>query len=394
MFRFQTPSLVEFPADVSGTVTKPPLLTLSQAPKVRRTASPVAHHKGWGQTMLRIDPASKRLVRLQETTLADASHWERQFQDMVCASPDEFCKELAEKLWIIGQEVRPSEAVPDRIDILAIDDEGRGVIVELKRGTNKLQLLQAISYAGMIAQWSEEQFVATLAQNYRQPLDEARADIQEHITELAALNQYQRIILIAEDFDPALLISAEWLHENYEVDIRCYRIALSHEDGKDYLTCSCIYPPLEIASLKRGRDRKSEEIGEGWTDWGSALEQVDNTALVAFYKAEFEQPATEKRLRNRELIYRIAGKRRLYVNGRRKYAYVWQEGRFPADDEYWRQRLSDPNTVIAVKAGRGLRFHLSTTSDFDAFGKAVRVDLLNKDFTELADFEGPETVKE
>jgi hypothetical protein len=106
---------------------------------------------------------------------------------------------------------------------------------------------------------------------------------------------------------------------------------------------------------------------------------------------ELEQPEAEKDLRNRELIYRIAGKRRFYVNGRRKYAYVWQEGRFPADDEYWRLRLSDPGTVTAVKGGGGLRFHLSTPSDFESFREAVMHDLLNKDFTEPADFDSPET---
>jgi hypothetical protein len=340
--------------------------------------------------MLRIDKTGKRLIRLQETTLTDTNHWERQLQDMICASPDEFCQELSEKLWVLGQEVRPSEKVADRIDILAVDEEGNSVIIELKRGTHKLHLLQAISYAGMIAKWSEDKFVETLAQSYGQAIDEARSAIQEHITELAALNQFQRIILIAEDFDPAVLISSEWLHENYAVDIRCYRMALSQEDGKEYLTCSCIYPPLEIASIGRGVDKNPNESGESWTSWDAALENVENHALVAFYKSELDQPATEKHLRYRDLIYRLEGKRRLFVGCRSKYAYVWQEGRFAADEQYWRELLSNPNTVTQVKAGRGLRFHLVTTGDFTAFMTAVRHDLIEKDFSEPADFQEPE----
>jgi hypothetical protein len=339
--------------------------------------------------MLRMDRTGKRLIRLEQSSLAGADHWERHLQEMICASPDAFSEELTEKLRVIGQEVRPWENVPDRIDILAVDDQGKSVIIELKRGTHKLQLLQAISYAGMIARWEGDKFVETLAQTSKQPLDEARSDIEEHITELSALNQSQRIILIAEDFDPAVLISAEWLHEKYNVDIRCYRVALSQEDAKDYLTCSCIYPPLEIASLRRGAHRMPDESGEGWPDWKAALEHVDNAALVDFCKVELNQSTVEERHRNRELFYRIDNKRRFFFHCRSKYAYVWQEGRFPGDDQYWRGHLSNPNTVIPVKDCRGLRFHLVTVDDFKAFGTAVRHDLTDKDFGEPEDFKEP-----
>ena len=56
----------------------------------------------------------------------------------------------------------PPQTVQDRIDLLGIDSEGTSVIVELKRGSNKLQLLQAISYAGMVARWGWEEFRALL----------------------------------------------------------------------------------------------------------------------------------------------------------------------------------------------------------------------------------------
>ena len=100
--------------------------------------------------MLRIDKKGKRLVGVQKSSLSAADQWERELEDMIWASPQVFCDELGQKLWMIGREVRPSDAVPDRMDLLAIDEEGSGVVIELKRGSNKLQLLQAISYAGML----------------------------------------------------------------------------------------------------------------------------------------------------------------------------------------------------------------------------------------------------
>src|SRR5438874_869964 len=103
--------------------------------------------------VLRIDKNEKKLVRLTKSALAEADHWERQLQAMICAAPDSFCEEIGESLWVIGQEVRPSEAIPDSIDILAVDEAGSAVVIELKRGTHKLQLLQAVSYAGLVSRW-------------------------------------------------------------------------------------------------------------------------------------------------------------------------------------------------------------------------------------------------
>ena len=79
---------------------------------------------------------------------------------MIKANPDAFFTEMGESLLLIGDEVRPTDFVEDRIDLLAVDQQGALVVVELKRGSNKLQLLQALSYAGMISKWEYSQVVA------------------------------------------------------------------------------------------------------------------------------------------------------------------------------------------------------------------------------------------
>lgn len=119
--------------------------------------------------MLCIDRKEKKLVRLTKSALADADHWERHLQSMICANPDSFCEEIAERLLVVGQEVRPSDAVPDRIDIPAVDEDGSAVVIELKRGTHKLQLLQAVSYAGMVSRWPADRFVETLPRTIDSP---------------------------------------------------------------------------------------------------------------------------------------------------------------------------------------------------------------------------------
>jgi hypothetical protein len=333
--------------------------------------------------MLRIDKNKKKLVRLQKSALAQADHWERDLQSMIVAAPGSFCQEIGESLWLLGQEVQPSAAISDRIDILAIDEDANSVIIELKRGTNKLQLLQALSYAGMISRWTEDQFVETLARNFSGSKDDARSKIEEHAgSNLSSINKAQRIILIAEDFDPALLVTAEWLHEKFGVDIRCYRIQLSREEnGDDYLTCSCIYPPLKIANLTRGADGRPGRTSIAWESWDAALDDIQNTALIEYVRAELSRKQ-EDRLSERQIIYRVHGQRRFYLNCRINFAYVWQRGRFKDDLEYWRKVLSEPDRTQPVAKQRELRFYLTTAADFAAFGKAVRGDLANVEFVE------------
>jgi len=308
--------------------------------------------------MLRIDKDGKTLIPLKRSALAQADHWERDLQAMIIAAPDAFCEEIGESLWVIGQEVRPSEAVSDRIDILAVDEAGNSVIIELKRGTHKLQLLQAVSYAGMISRWSTDRFVETLAANFSESGEDASAAIEEHTgADVSVINQAQRIILIAEDFDPALLVATEWLHESYGVDVRCYRMQLSREEnGGDYVTCTCIYPPIEIATLTRGPDNRTARTTTAWADWETALESVENTAVREFVRAELAKNR-EARLRYREIIYRIGGQRRFYLSCKRLRGYVWQRGRFDGDLAFWKKALSKQDDVIGHRLQQADRAH-------------------------------------
>ena len=104
--------------------------------------------------MLRIDKAAKGLILLEPKTTRESGYWERRdIQEMIRRTPEPFFNELNEQLHIVGGEVRPAEFVQDRIDLLCIDPNGVAVIIEIKRDNHKLHLLQALSYAGMVAKW-------------------------------------------------------------------------------------------------------------------------------------------------------------------------------------------------------------------------------------------------
>ena|SRR6185437_6439768 len=110
--------------------------------------------------MLRIDKNNRSLIRLEPKTMKESGYWERRdIQEMICRSPGPFCDELDEYIHVVGSEVQPTDFVQDRIDILGIDPDGAAVVIEIKSDSHKLQLLQALSYVGMVAKWEPKQFI-------------------------------------------------------------------------------------------------------------------------------------------------------------------------------------------------------------------------------------------
>lgn len=205
--------------------------------------------------MLRIDRDGRRLIPLERTTMRDGGYWERRdIQTMICRDPLPFCQELGEDIWIVGSEIEPTDVVQDRIDLLAVDRDGSAVVIEIKHDSHKLHLLQALSYAGMIAKWEPRRFMEELqrfnhewgnsdetrTQNAEAAKDELEQALEEE--DIEVVNRTQRIILLAEEFDYEVLVTAEWLTENYGVDIRCFRVALAKDEANDFLVCTRAYP--------------------------------------------------------------------------------------------------------------------------------------------------------
>lgn len=326
--------------------------------------------------MLRLDRTGKTLARLATQPLASAGISERyDLQEYIVRSPEAFFAELGETVFLIASEVQPSDDVADRIDLLGVDEEGNAVIVELKRGNDKLQLFQAISYAAMISDWQPTDFENCLKED-----EEARARLLEFPSGgMSSLNRRQRIILVAEAFDYSVLIGAEWLSERYGVNIRCCQLSLATDPSSqsEYLVCTNIFPAPEIAkqAVRRGRPRESNP-GPKWADWPSLLNALPNPAVASFFRSELAQQR-ESALSQEELRYRIDGKRRWNVHARARsmHAYVWQLGRFEGDLTFWAHQLSRPESVKPVKSGTALSFALETDDDFGFFLTAVNKDL-------------------
>lgn len=210
------------------------------------------------------------------------------------------------------------------------------------------------------------------------PMRDADGQVVVPAEDVEKVNEAQRVILIAEDYDYEVLVTAEWLHEKHGVDVRCYRLPVSTDGPSEYASCTCIYPPRELAdhAVQRGRGPAQPMK---WGDWEAALQQVANPAVVSYFKKELAA-GRDSHLRKRILRYKLDGRRRWWVSARRDAAYVWQDGRFDGDEAFWATRLGPEADAIPVKRGTCLRFFLSTTAQFEAFAKAVATEAKGASF--------------
>ncbi|MFA6134199.1 MAG: hypothetical protein WC869_09325 [Phycisphaerae bacterium] len=320
--------------------------------------------------MLRIDRNKKSLMPMKSTTLGEAEITERyHLQRLIANNPEAFFEELGESLLLLGEEVRPTDVVDDRIDLLAVGKEGEAVVIELKRGSNRLQLLQALSYAAMISKWQPQQLIELRRTFVGQAAEEAQELIEGFLeVDIGTLNASQRLILIAEAFDYQVLATAEWLSERFEVDIRCYQLSLAADAGLEYLSCACIYPAPELRErTKQGNNGTVLR----WGSWDEALAVSDNDVLKEFFRNEIAA-GCEKNLNGRSVIYRdSAKKRRFFVHIRKSDSYVWQEGRFSGDVDFWKATLDPSQVVDVVGGGRCVRFYLTSDSEFKRFKEFV-----------------------
>jgi hypothetical protein len=261
---------------------------------------------------------------------------------------------------LLGTEIKPSgDLVGDRIDLLAYNKDGTVIVIELKRGSNKLHLLQGISYAAMIAKWPPVRFVEC-NQNRELELDDG-----------AKINSEQRIVLVADAFEYEVLATAEWLVETYELDILCIRLQIAKDlgSGAEYLTCERVYPPLEVAEQARDR-RGAEKSGESPAARSPRpiLPTTNNADVSAFFEEQRAKvPFDEK---NKALKYVVGSRIEWSVTIQKRDAAVWQYRRFSGDLVFWRQRLSNP--AEEKDHGHALSFHLDTKSDFEAFLNALK----------------------
>lgn len=221
--------------------------------------------------MFIIDKQSKTLKEIQPTTfklleVGERKDLERWIQD--------YPQILGEELFIITTEYDQFDKSSDRLDLLAIDKNGKLVIIELKRDVAPSATeLQAIKYSAFCSNLTMEDVVEIYAQRMARTgktvaNEEAEGQIRDFIQNdsFEDFDKQPRIILVAREFRPDTTSSVLWLR-TFGVDITCVKLelySLKSETGKDTIAInpSVIIPLPDAKDFLVDRERKDIEMAE------------------------------------------------------------------------------------------------------------------------------------
>ncbi len=206
--------------------------------------------------MYRVDIENKKLTEIPATLFTDLSLRERfDIQEWIDGTP----QILGEPLLMIGKElILPSGK---RLDLLAVDQQGALVVIELKRddsGTNVEW--QAVKYASYCSSFTQDEIYNHFAEYLGTDHDDAQVKIEEFIDcEPEDLNQRQRIILVSKDFHSEVVSAVLWLRES-EIDIECIRLTPYRDHtGSLFINPEIIIPLPEARDYIQKKETKQKE---------------------------------------------------------------------------------------------------------------------------------------
>ena len=151
-------------------------------------------------------------------------------------------KILGEDLLIIGKEF---SGLNERLDLLAVDPDGKLVIIELKRDDSGADAYwQAVKYASYFQKTRSEIIVEILASYDGSSSEEAVHKLRRHLDEddLSSLNNDQRIILASHRFAPEVTSAALWLNGKSPNLITCVQLTPYMDGESMYVHANTIIP--------------------------------------------------------------------------------------------------------------------------------------------------------
>ena len=210
---------------------------------------------------------------------------------------------LEEGLFVVAEEYGDWEESNRRIDLLALDGEGRLVVVELKRSDqDSLMDLQAIRYAAMVANMTLDQAIDAHRGYLRERGMDGDADvlIRAHLgpdeagTRISTANP--RIILVSAHFSKELTTSVLWLNQR-NMDITCIKLQPYRSENELYIEASQVIPMAAAADyMVRLRNREREAEG-----------QRPYQPLTSEGAEEFQEAIKTARADQRERLERLCG---------------------------------------------------------------------------------------
>ena len=215
--------------------------------------------------MFKVDLSDNRLVQLDERRFSELKLNEREhLQEWLVKTPDA----LGEDLLVIQKEFDGFEDTRERLDLLALDKEGRVVVIENKLDDSGRDVVwQALKYVAYCSSLKK----AEIVEIYQKYLDQwfnsesAESNLCEflEVDELddIVLNEgnEQRLMLVAANFRKEVTSTVLWLI-GHGIRAQCFRVS-PYGFGQEILVdLKQIIPTPEAADYMIGMaDKESEE---------------------------------------------------------------------------------------------------------------------------------------
>lgn len=321
--------------------------------------------------MLRVDPSNRSLVPVKSTTLTQSNILERaDLQAAILKSWSSFCSELGyEELFLVGSEIEPHESCRDRIDILALTREGTPVVFELKRHRDRLQLLQALSYAAMVARWNAARFLQHLRSRNDEETEEIRILLSHEDFRFAS----PEVVLIAESFDPEVILTADWL-ASFGVSITAFSISGVEHRGDTLITIDQKFPVAGIDEVYVSRGRRAAAEA-GATSWEEALKDVSfpfARRAVEIFRRRIEGSPHRRAFNS---IYSSSPLGRMTIAVRKRYLKIYTQDRSEEAELILRELLTPEITLESwgseTTKNSGFTFTIETEEQLEKFLRAV-----------------------
>lgn len=214
--------------------------------------------------LFQVDPQSKQAQQMLPSSYASLGVMERyDLQEWILGTPEI----LGEPLLIISTEYDRFDKTSERLDLLAIDEAGKLVVIELKRNaagtTADLQALRYAAYCSTLTVddlATERSAFIQRRQGTTVPDATSRQELFTFAPDLDGngLDSRPRIILGAEDFSPEITATVLWLRD-FGIDISCVRLT-PYKVGNQILLNSSVLIPLPEAEEFLIRREQKEDV--------------------------------------------------------------------------------------------------------------------------------------
>lgn len=215
--------------------------------------------------MFRVDRSQNRIIKLAGSRLSDLNIRERDhLQEWLANQPDA----LGEDLLIIQKEFDGFADTRERLDLLALDEDGQLVVIENKLDDSGRDVTwQALKYAAYVSSLTKAQII-DIYQMYldRQP---GGGNAVQNICDFLEVDDLdevvlnpgntQRLFFIAANFRKEVTSTVLWLREN-RIDARCFKVVPYVFGQELFIDIQPVIPTPEAAEFMISMAEKETEV--------------------------------------------------------------------------------------------------------------------------------------